>query len=414
MKIHRPVAEHVGLVLLDVFGGNPDGIQYQADKVLERVFKRNKQLGARDRRFIAETSYDIIRHWRLLWMSMGRNEPTLKEFDVMRLIGVYLILFKGSRDLPPWGEFKTLEPNRIVATAEKISNESPAVRESLPDWLYDLGAKELGEKWDEWLVKLNEVAPVCLRANRLKIGRGELKKRLAAEDVVVHDAPKTEDGLILDVRQNVFTTAAFKEGLFEIQDGASQQVAPLLDPKPGERVIDACAGGGGKTLHIAALMKNKGRIIAMDVNEKKLKALRERCSRNGVDIAEVKIVESNKTIKRLEKNADRVLLDVPCSGLGVLRRNPDKKWRLSMEEIENLKKLQAEILETYSVMTKPGGRMVYATCSILPSENEKQIEAFLAKHGDEWKLVSEKKFAPGQDGYDGFYAAALERTAPKA
>ncbi|MES2965370.1 MAG: RsmB/NOP family class I SAM-dependent RNA methyltransferase [Bdellovibrionota bacterium] len=403
MKIHRPVAEHVVTVLMDVFGEG-----YQADKVIERVFKHNKQLGARDRRFIAETSYDIIRHWRLLWMSMGRSEPTLKEFDLMRVIGVYLIL-RGSTQLPPWGEFQTLDAKRILASRDSF-HDKPAIRESIPDWLYELGKLELGGKWDSWLSKLNEVAPVCLRANRLKVGRGELKKRLAAEDIVVHDAPKTEDGLILEVRQNVFKTKAFEEGLFEIQDGASQQVAPMLDPKPSERVIDACAGGGGKTLHIAAMMKNKGRIIAMDVNEKKLKALRERCSRNGVDIAEVKVVESNKTIKRLEKTADRVLLDVPCSGLGVLRRNPDKKWRLSMEEIEKLRQLQAEILENYSVMTKPGGRMVYATCSILPSENEKQIEAFLAKHGDEWKLVEEKKFVPGENGFDGFYAAALQRS----
>lgn len=405
MKLHRPVAEHVVTVLLDVFGEG-----YQADKVLERVFKRNKQLGARDRRFIAETAYDVIRHWRLLWTSIGRSEPTLKEFDVMRIVGAYLVLFKDSRELPPWGEFQTLEPSRIRATAQKLSDENPAVRESVPDWLYELGRRELGAKWDEWLPKLNEIAPVCLRANRLKVGRGELKKKLAAENVAAHDAPKTEDGLILDVRQNVFNTEAFKGGLFEIQDGASQQVAPLLDPKPGERVIDACAGGGGKTLHIAALMKNKGRLISMDVNEKKLKALRERCSRGGVDIVEVKLIDSNKTIKRLEKSADRVLLDVPCSGMGVLRRNPDKKWKLSPEEIEHLKKLQAEILENYSEMTKPGGRLVYATCSILPSENEKQVEAFLAKHGDEWTIVEEKKFAPGQDGYDGFYACALRRS----
>ncbi len=402
MKIHRPVAEHVVTVLLDVFEGG-----YQADKVLERVFKRNKQLGARDRRFIAETSYGMIRHWRLLWMSIGRSEPTLKEFDLMRLIGAWLIL-GGAPSLPPWGEFQTLEPKRILASRDRLL-ETPAIRESVPDWLYELGFRELGAKWEDWLSKLNEVAPVVMRANRLKVGRGELKKKLAAEDITVHDAPKTEDGLILDVRQNVFTSAAFKEGLFEIQDGASQQVAPMLDPKPGERVIDACAGGGGKTLHIAAMMKNKGRIIAMDVSDTKLKALRERCSRNGVDIAEVKIIDSNKVVKRLEKSADRVLLDVPCTGLGVLRRIPDKKWKLKPEDVTELVALQAQILEDYSGMTKPGGRMVYATCSILPSENEKQIESFLAKHGDEWTLVEEKKFAPGQDGYDGFYAAALER-----
>jgi 16S rRNA (cytosine967-C5)-methyltransferase len=403
MKLHRPVAEHVVTALLSVFGEG-----YQADKVLERVFKRNKQLGARDRRFIAETTYEIIRHWRLLWMSIGRQEPTLKEFDFMRILGAWLV-FNGARELPPWGEFKTLEPARIMRTREELM-QIPAVRESVPDWLYELGLRELGAKWDSWLSALNHVAPVVLRANRLKIGRGELKKKLAAEDVAAQDARGTEDGLILEVRQNVFNTEAFKAGLFEIQDGASQQVAPMLDPKPGERVIDACAGGGGKTLHIAALMKNKGRLISMDVSEKKLKSLRERCSRNGVDIAEVKVIDSNKVIKRLEKSADRVLLDVPCSGMGVLRRIPDKKWKLTPEEIEHLRQLQAEILESYAVMTKPGGRLVYSTCSILPSENEKQVEAFLAKHEGEWTLVEEKKFAPGENGYDGFYSAALVRS----
>ena len=150
-------------------------------------------------------------------------------------------------------------------------------------------------------------------------------------------------------------------------------MAPLLDAKPGERVIDACAGGGGKTLHLAALMKNKGKIIAMDITERKLQSLRERCSRNGVDIAETRVIESMKTIKRLEKSADRVLLDVPCTGLGVLRRNPDKKWKISPEEITRLNALQKEILENYSQMVKIGGRLVYATCSCLPSENEKQV-----------------------------------------
>jgi 16S rRNA (cytosine967-C5)-methyltransferase len=402
--LHRPIAEQVVIALRDTFGEG-----YQADKVIERLFKRNKKLGARDRRFIAETTYDLIRNWRYLWVTLGASEPDLEHDPLMRLLGAWLLLRDDQMTtLPAWPEFSGLDRGRLLRSSER-ARESVAVRESVPDWLYEHGKKEMGDSWDAVLHALNEPAPVCMRANRLKTTREELIKVLAKEEIFAHIAPETEDGIILDERKNVFTSAAFKAGLFEIQDGASQQVAPLVDAKPGDRVIDACAGGGGKTLHLAAQMKNKGKIIAMDVSERKLQSLRVRCTRAGVDIAEVRVIESMKSIKRLEKTADRVLLDVPCTGLGVLRRNPDKKWKITPEEIDRLHLLQAEILENYSAMVKPGGRLVYATCSCLPSENEKQIETFLQAHPDTWELLTEKKFQPGENGYDGFYAAALVR-----
>lgn len=400
-SIHRPITSIVVTALQDIFEGG-----YQADKVLERQFKGNKRLGARDRRFIAETTYDIVRHWRRLWVTMGHTEPSMDPYELLRLIGVWMLL-KGDT-LPPWEEFYGLDVDQLKA-ADARASEIPAVRESVPDWLYARGKEELGDAWDAALHALNEPAPVCLRTNRLKIGRGELKTKLKAEGVQTRDAVETEDGLILLERANVFTTEAFKNGFFEIQDGASQQVAPLTGAQPGERVIDACAGGGGKTLHLAAMMKNKGKIISMDVTEKKLQALRTRCTRAGVDIVEVKLIENSKTIKRLEKSADRVLLDVPCSGMGVLRRNPDKKWKLSEEELTHLAKLQAEILSSYSDMVKIGGTLVYATCSCLPSENENQIQNFLKNSPNTWDLITEKKFVPGENGYDGFYAASLQR-----
>ncbi len=404
--LHRPIAEQIVLALQDTFGGG-----FQADKVIERLFKRNKKLGARDRRFIAETTYDIIRYWRFLWVTLGASEPILEHDPLLRLIGAYLLLkheaFKGG-DLPSWPEFRGLNYEDLQARSKKAM-ESIAVKESIPDWLYDVGVKELGADWDSILHALNEPAPVCLRANRLKTTRDELIKSLAAEEIIATPAPETEDGVILTERKNVFTSLAFKAGLFEIQDGASQQVAPMVSALPGDRVIDACAGGGGKTLHLAALMKNKGKIISMDVNERKLDSLRQRCTRAGVDIAEVRVIESMKTIKRLEKTADRVLLDVPCTGLGVLRRNPDKKWKITPEEINRLRLLQAEILDGYSSMVKTGGTLVYATCSCLPSENETQVKTFLAANSSTWTLTSEKKFRPGENGYDGFYAASLLR-----
>lgn len=399
--IHRPITNVVVTALQDIFGGG-----YHADKVLERHFKGNKKLGSRDRRFIAETTYDIVRNWRNLWVTLGHDQPSLENFDLLRLVGAWMLL--NGETLPMWDEFQGLDARTLRENRERISNQV-AVRESVPDWLYERGLQEIGPKWNDMLHELNSPAPVCLRTNRLKTTRQDLKALLKADGIETQDAPDTEDGLILRERQNVFSNEAFKKGLFEIQDGASQQVAPLTDAKPGERVIDACAGGGGKTLHLAAMMKNKGKIISMDVSDKKLQALRTRCTRNGVDIVEVKLIESNKTIKRLEKSADRVLLDVPCSGMGVLRRNPDKKWKLSPEELQHLAELQAEILGTYSMMTKVGGTLVYATCSCLPSENENQVQSFLKAHPDDWELVEERQFSPGENGYDGFYAAKLKR-----
>ena len=403
MRMHRPVAEKVISALQQSFGEG-----YYVDKVIERLFKTNKQFGSRDRKFIAESTFDIVRWWRLLWASIDVvDQPSLETQDLWRILGAWLVLKGENSTLPEWSEFRGLDPAKIHRAAQKAS-ASPAVRESLPNWLYDLGAKELSPKWDEILAELNRPAPVVLRANRLRATREEVASLLQSEDIATEPAPDAPDGLRLLERSNVFTTTAFKSGLFEMQDGASQQVAPLLAPRPGDRVIDACAGAGGKSLHLAALMKNKGTIIAMDISERKLMELRKRSSRNGVDLIETRVIEGTKTIKRLAQNADCLLLDVPCSGMGVLRRNPDSKWKLSIEEIERLRGIQAEILDSYSTMVKPGGRMVYATCSILPSENGDQVARFLEAH-PEWTLVEEKRFWPGEKGYDGFYAAVLKR-----
>jgi 16S rRNA (cytosine967-C5)-methyltransferase len=207
-------------------------------------------------------------------------------------------------------------------------------------------------------------------------------------------------------------TECFKKGFFEVQDAGSQMIAPLLNPQPGERVVDACAGAGGKSLHLAACMKNKGKIISMDIHEWKLNELKKRAARGGVDIIETKVIETNKTIKRLENSFDKILLDVPCSGMGVIRRNPDTKWKLSMEEIDRMILLQREILRDYSKMGKSKSTMVYATCSILNRENEDQVKWFLTEteEGKSWKLVEEVRLWPHKDGFDGFYAAKMERS----
>jgi 16S rRNA (cytosine967-C5)-methyltransferase len=400
-KLHRHIVESTIQALAEIFGPEP---RY-ADKVIEKYLKSNRRWGARDRRFFAETVYGCVRWWRKYWTIIG-EEPIIEPHALWQVWGVHHALVHG--DLPQWPEFE----NYTFADIRKRAQGTPMTRaqaESVPDWLDQFGEQELGARWSTILHSLNEKAPVDLRVNTLKSSRDKVRARLQTEEVETDFIDGVPTGLTLQERRNVFVTTAFKEGLFEVQDRASQLVAPLLQVEPGHRVIDACAGAGGKSLHIAALLQNKGKLIALDIHEWKLKELRTRASRAGVDVIETRLIESAKVIKRLESTADRLLLDVPCSGLGVLRRNPDSKWKLSMEEIKRLQALQVELLSSYCKMLKPGGIMVYATCSILPSENERQVENFLAAHPGEWILQEQLRVDPDQGRGDGFFAARFKR-----
>jgi len=208
----------------------------------------------------------------------------------------------------------------------------------------------------------------------------------------------------------VFTTEAFQKGLFEVQDAASQCVAPFTQVEAGMRVVDACAGAGGKSLHLATMMQNKGQLIALDIHAYKLKELKRRAKRAGAHNIETRVIESTKVIKKLHQSADRVLLDAPCSGMGVLRRNPDAKWKLNSEFIKRITKEQQQILTQYAHMVKPGGKLVYVTCSILPQENEDQISRFLSSEiGQLFSLEKERHMWPSVQGFDGFYMARLLR-----
>jgi 16S rRNA (cytosine967-C5)-methyltransferase len=376
-----------------------------ADKVIERVLKSNPKWGARDRGFIAETTYDIVRNYRFLSEMLGHKPTT--EADFYLLFGIWKIM--NREELPEWAEFKGLEINQLYTRRRKIITDR-RVRESIPNWLDALGETELGEKWEPTIKALNEQARVIIRTNTLRVERKNLIKILSTEGI--ETTPVGDDGLILEKRTNLFRTEAFREGFFEVQDFSSQSVAPFLAPEPGMRVVDACAGGGGKTLHLAAIMKNKGTILALDTEEWKLGELRKRARRALCDIIETRAIESTKTIKRLHNSADRLLLDVPCSGLGVLRRNPDAKWKLKPDFIEKVRGIQAQILQQYSLIVKPGGRLVYATCSILPSENDEQVAKFLESSvGQQFFLIQERKILPQDEGFDGFYMALLERKA---
>ena len=397
MKLYHNLCEAVIQGLEVIFTENK-----YADKVIEKTLRQNPKWGARDRRFIAETTYDIVR-----WHRLFSHLTDAGEHDFWKLLGTWCLWNKV--DLPNWDEFKGLDRKKIQVGYEEIVGIRK-IRESIPDWLDELGEKELGKDWEQELHALNEQAPVVLRVNTFKITRAELRKQLKEEEDIITEAPERfPDALILEQRQNIFTRQQFKDGLFEVQDAASQLIAPFLGIEPGMRVVDACAGAGGKTLHLASLLKNKGRIIALDTEEWKLEELKKRARRAGAGNIEARVIDSSKVIKRLENSADRLLLDVPCSGLGVIKRNPDAKWKLSLEFIEKVKELQQKILTDYSSMLKAGGLMVYSTCSLLPSENEEQVKKFITAQQGKFEFIKEQRTMPSE-GFDGFYMALIKKT----
>jgi len=237
-----------------------------------------------------------------------------------------------------------------------------------------------------------------------------LRNALLEEKIKTQTIAKYPDALVLDERANVFSTESFQRGWFEVQDAASQAVAPFTQVAPGMRVIDACAGAGGKALHLAAMMGNKGQLIALDIHNYKLRELKRRAKRAGAHNIETRHIDNNKVIKKLHGSSDRVLLDAPCSGLGVLRRNPDAKWKLNPDFIDRVVAEQQQILTQYAHMVKPGGKLIYVTCSILPQENEEQIAAFKTTAiGKEYTLEKEQHLWPAANGFDGFYMARLVR-----
>lgn len=404
MRLHRNLVAAVVEALHQIF------IEKKyADKVIEKILQSNPKWGARDRAFIAENTYEVVRWWRwLLFLSEIEYTDTYlptKE-DLWKIVGIWQVSLQTQ--LPDWQEFEEIYPKKVFQKIEE-SKKIRKIFQSIPDWLDEIGEKELGKSWDREIYALNQPAPVVIRTNTLKITPLRLQNLLLQSDIPAVEVKNVPTALVLQKKVNIFSSQHFKNGLFEIQDASSQQVATMLEVEPAMRVIDACAGAGGKTLHLAALMENKGKIIAMDVEQWKLDELQKRAKRANAQNIETKLIDSSKVIKRLEASADRLLLDVPCSGLGVLKRNPDAKWKMQLSFIEKIKKTQREILQNYSAMLKKGGKMVYATCSILPSESEEQVRWFLSEQKGDFELLEEKRISPAQSGFDGFYMASLRK-----
>lgn len=402
MKLHRNLVFAVVEALNLIFNEG----EY-ADKVVEKVLKFDKRWGARDRGFIAETTYDMVR-WKRLYTEIAEVKAPFSRPNLFRLFAVWAVL-RGIK-LPDWKQIEPTPERRIKGKFDELS-KIRKFKESIPDWMDEMGVKYLGEKlWSKEISALNQQADVILRANTLKTTREKLQATLLENDIESDTIKGYPYALKLKERGNVFTSEAFKDGMFEVQDASSQLVGPFLEVEAGMRVVDACAGAGGKTLHLSALMENKGQLIAMDIYANKLHELKRRAKRAGAFNIEPRVIDSTKVIKKLYGTADRVLIDAPCTGLGVLRRNPDAKWKLRPEFLDEITITQQQILKDYSKMVKNGGKMVYATCSILPQENTDQVKRFLSsEEGQDFKLVKDKKIYASESGFDGFYMALLEK-----
>ncbi|WP_066225124.1 RsmB/NOP family class I SAM-dependent RNA methyltransferase [Formosa haliotis] len=402
MRLHRNLCFAVVDGLMQIFNEGA-----YADKVVQQLLKRDKRWGSRDRGFVAETTYDIVR-WKRLYAEIADVKEPFDRDNIWRMFAVWATL-KGIK-LPDWKYFENTPSRKIKGRFDELSNIRK-FKESIPDWMDQIGVAELGESlWTKEIAALNEQADVILRTNTLKVTKDKLQADLFDIDIETEFIKGYPDALKLKERANVFSTEAFKNGLFEVQDASSQLVAKYLEVEPGMRVVDTCAGAGGKTLHLASLMENKGQIIALDIYAHKLHELKRRAKRDGAHNIEPRHIDSSKVIKKLYDKADRVLIDAPCSGLGVLRRNPDAKWKLQPEFLDRIRATQQDILQKYSRMVKSGGKMVYATCSVLPSENQDQVKTFLASEfGKDFTLEKDDNIYAHKTGYDGFYMALLKR-----
>jgi len=394
-----------------------------ADSVLHEFFRARRALGARDRAFVADAVYGVLRRKRTV-------ERLAPDGTPRRMLLAWLARIAGTsvRELAA-----TLTPDEASwlarAKAAPLEDLPLAVRAELPDWVVERLAIQLSEPDLIALARgLNEPASLDLRVNTLHTTRDEARQALAADGIAAEPTPYSPVGLRVKGRPAINRHPLFLEGAIEVQDEGSQLLGFLLAPKRHDLVVDFCAGAGGKSLMLGALMGSHGRIYALDVSAERLSRLKPRLKRSGLSNLYPQRIrnENDVRVKRLAAKIDRVLVDAPCSGLGTLRRNPDLKWRQSPRSVEEMKLKQAAILRSAANLLKPGGRLVYATCSLLGEENEDIVAAFLAERSDFCvlhcaELLREQrvtldtgrylKLLPHLHGTDGFFAAALTRRA---
>ncbi len=407
-------AELVGLALK---------LDHPADSVVSRYFRDHRQLGPRERATLAETTYTVLRHkLRFEHFAPSGSGPRERRLAILG--------FAGPRDFLK-GALNDTEKNWLDACdAVRLEDLMERHRHSLPEWLVQPLKDQVGGKFMALAESLNTPAPLDLRVNALSAKREEIQKELKAAGIASQPTPYSPWGLRLEGKPALTKLDAFTRGAIEVQDEGSQLLAALVDPKRGEMVVDFCAGAGGKTLALGAAMRSTGRLYAFDTSAHRLDALKPRLARSGLSNVHPAAIahERDDRIKRLAGKIDRVLVDAPCSGLGTLRRNPDLKWRQSPKAVEELTVKQLDILRSAARLLKPGGRLVYATCSLLRAENEAITEAFAAAEPG-WKVVpaaqalaplkladaqslcsgDHLRLWPHRHGTDGFFAAVWER-----
>ena len=391
-----------------------------ADRQMEGYFRTHRNMGVRDRGFVAETVYGCLREKR--WLEYIAGNSLLLD-----VVATYLLTHGYSaRALEETG-FRG-DARGMVERARTLDKAALpfAIQANMPDWLAERLRAQFGDAESLALsLALNQPAPVDMRVNTIKAKRDEVRTRLTQEGFPCEVTPYSPSGLRRRDRAPIFKTLCFKEGLFEVQDEGSQLLGLMLEPKRQEMVVDFCAGAGGKTLHLGALMANSGTVYAFDVLAKRLDRLKPRLRRAGLNNVRMVTIshERDTRVQRLKGKIDRVLVDAPCSGTGTMRRNPDIKWRdINLAELTDT---QQRILVAAAELLKPGGRLVYATCSLLKEENEEVVEKFLSAH-PEFNVVpageiltrrhvpltmnnAALRLYPHRHRTDGFYAVALEK-----
>jgi len=401
-------------------------LQFQApaDRVVSDFFRTHRALGSRERHSLAETTYGVLRN-RLLFQHLAQSGKGEME---RRLV---LLAWQGNEGFLRAALSEQEQQWLEQVTAVDRSALPAKLRHNLPEWLADPLEAALGEEFWPLVDSLNQAAPLDLRVNTFKAKREDVQAALKAGNIDAEITPHSPWGLRVQGKPTLNKVDAFNRGEIEVQDEGSQLLALLTDAKRGEMVVDFCAGAGGKTLALGASMRNTGRLYAFDTSGHRLAALKPRLARSGLsNVYPIQIAhERDDRIKRLAGKIDRVLVDAPCSGLGTLRSNPDMKWRQSPQAIEELKAKQAAILASAARLLKPGGRLVYATCSLLDAENEGIAMAFSDAHARDFEPMPaaqalEKAHAgdaaslvrgdylrlwPHRHGTDGFFAAVWER-----
>ena len=412
-----------------------------ADRVIAYHFRQNRYIGGTDKKVISEAVYGVLRHKGFLdWALAGVGAPVKPRTQV----AAWLLLKGGEQDLRNVFSGETYAPQKLWRTEKPVIDVKKFVsqnkkdmpfeaRFNIPSWLEPMLQKAFPDDLPALAAAMAEKAPADVRVNSLKTSREDLKQQMADAGYKFDEAPFVPTALRLQAPKNLFALQAFKDGLFEVQDAGSQLIASLCAVTPGQKVTDFCAGAGGKTLALAAHMENKGVLTAGDIIPPKLAELKKRLKRAGVDNAVLRTwsSEADAWVKRRKNTQDVVLLDVPCSGSGVWRRNPDAKWNLTPEDLEELQGIQARILASASRLVKKGGRLVYATCSVLPAENTEQIEAFISGHKEfniipvaqAWQQAAALgqvvgscptsaptlQLSPHKTQTDGFFVAILEK-----